>query len=275
MARKVKPLTISHAISSNRCPFVFLNIPHSSTVIPEVVRPSFLLSDKELEHELLLLTDAYTDDLFQVHSDSVVSLIFPISRLVVDPERFPDDNDEPMSKKGMGVIYTKTSSGKPLRQEPTQEERIELLLSFYYLYQNELNFATKNALSKYGYSLIIDCHSFPSKPLPYEDNQDSDRPDICIGIDDFHTPDWLAEETIRLFTEYGYSVKLNTPFAGSLTPQEYFRSDQRVLSIMFEINRSLYMNEITGKRIYGYHMLKRRLTDVLSSVTNCFSKMIG
>ena len=59
----------------------------------------------------MTMTDAYTDDLFGSHAgtdDSVVT--FPVSRLVVDPERFLDDTLETMARCGMGVIYERTSS---------------------------------------------------------------------------------------------------------------------------------------------------------------------
>ena len=38
--------------------------------------------------------------------------MFPVSRLVVDPERFIAD---PMECVGMGVVYTRTSNGEVLR----------------------------------------------------------------------------------------------------------------------------------------------------------------
>ena len=66
-----------------------------------------------LKKELVIMTDAYTDELFDVvgaHTN-----IFPVSRLVLDPERFLDDNQEIMAALGMGVIYTRTSSGQRLR----------------------------------------------------------------------------------------------------------------------------------------------------------------
>jgi len=52
------------------------------------------------------MTDAYTDELFRC--DGVTSVRYPVSRIVVDPERFENDVDEVMSTVGMGVVYTRT-----------------------------------------------------------------------------------------------------------------------------------------------------------------------
>ena len=66
-----------------------------------------MLSDKELSAKLLRMTDHYTH------------VIFPVSRLIIDPERFPDDLMETTSEVGMGVIYTRTSDGRVLRDPDT------------------------------------------------------------------------------------------------------------------------------------------------------------
>jgi N-formylglutamate amidohydrolase len=64
---------------------LILNIPHSSLDIPPDIRRQFLLSDEELTNEIIRMTDSYTDELFNCQSAS--SIIFPVSRLVTDPER--------------------------------------------------------------------------------------------------------------------------------------------------------------------------------------------
>ena len=201
----------------------------------------------------MTMTDAYTDDLFGSHAevdDSVVT--FPVSRLVVDPERFLDDSLETMSGIGMGVIYERTSSGDPLRNNPSLEERDALIQRFYMTHHNQLNAATKSELDRHGSALILDCHSFPSVPLPFELDQDPDRPDICIGADSYHTPPDLLEIVRRAVTDKGLICKANRPFRGSMVPRRYWEKDQRVSSIMIEVNRSLYMDEVTGDRSDRY-----------------------
>ena len=53
------------------------------------------------------MTDHFTDELF-AGSSGTARVVYPVSRLVVDPERFVDDAQETMVSRGMGVIYTKT-----------------------------------------------------------------------------------------------------------------------------------------------------------------------
>ena len=95
-------------------PIGILYIPHSSTAIPADLRPSFLLPEHSLRRELLRMTDWFTDDLFALPAQQAIAIRFPVSRLVVDPERFLDDAQERMAERGMGVLYTRTADGEEL-----------------------------------------------------------------------------------------------------------------------------------------------------------------
>jgi len=245
---------------------IILHIPHSSKIIPEDVRNQFILTDEEFNDELLLMIDAHTDDLFIPENLEYESVIFPISRLVVDSERFIDDDLELMSEKGMGVIYNQTSNGKKLRRSITEQERRSLLNTYYHPHHEKLNKAVGNQLKNYGKVLIIDCHSFPSIPLPYEYVQSKDRPDICIGTDNFHTPESLTQRCVQLFQEKGYLIKINEPFSGSLVPGEYYRKNKNVHSVMIEVNRKLYMDEKTGNKIIQYNRVKFDIEKVLEKL---------
>lgn len=245
---------------------IILHIPHSSKVIPDSIREQFVLSDEELNNELLLMTDAYTEELFVSNKTVHETIIFPVSRLVVDPERFINDHLEPMSEIGMGVVYTKTSHGIKLRRPISENTREYLISLYYHPHHEEFNSAVKNHLKNYGKTLIIDCHSFPSMPLPYEFNQSKNRPDICIGTDNFHTPKNLTKKCVQLFKKKGYFLIINEPFKGSLVPGKYYQKNKNVHSIMIEINRRLYMNEQTGAKTSGYDKLKIDLGWIISKI---------
>lgn len=247
-------------------PRIVVHVPHASVVVPDDVRASLLLGDGDLESELVAMTDRYTDELFALPSGVAATVVFPVSRLVVDPERFPDDSDEPMSSKGMGVLYTTTSDGRPLRRRPLPTERTQLLARFYEPHHAALEGAVAAALEAHGSCLVIDGHSFPSRALPYEDDQRNDRPEICIGTDSFHTPKALRDAAVAVFEGAGFSVDVDRPFAGALVPMAFYRRDARVQAMMIEINRGLYMNEDSGERLVSFSALKRRVGDAIEAI---------
>lgn len=226
--------------------FAVLHIPHASRYVPDDVRKTILLSDDELDLELLLLTDHFTDRLFDCSSPIGASIVYPVSRLVADPERFENDSDEPMASRGMGVIYIRTSDNRVLREAPSAQERERLIGTYYEPHHLRLSEAVAGALGVHGYCLIVDCHSFPSRPLPYELDQSLPRPDVCIGTDAFHTPGWLRDAAVSRFRRDGLATAVDRPFSGTIVPKPYYRQNRAVLSVMIEINRSLYMDETSG-----------------------------
>ncbi|MBP5242599.1 MAG: N-formylglutamate amidohydrolase, partial [Clostridia bacterium] len=107
---------------------ILLHIPHSSFFIPKEYGNLFLLSEKELKEELLKMTDSYTDILFNIKG--VSKLVFPVSRLICDVERFRDEKSEEMTKSGMWVCYTKTSDMRQLKKVDNKHKK-EILKKYY------------------------------------------------------------------------------------------------------------------------------------------------
>ena len=246
---------------------MIFHIPHNSTFIPPNIRDQFVLSDQDLKKELLLMTDHMTSELFEYAQTEVdVVIESPVSRLVVDVERFLNDEQEIMNKVGMGVIYKKTSCGNPLRKELSQKEQKYLIDKYYMPHHIELNYYTEKILNEEPREAqIIDCHSFPSMPLKYEFDQDDKRPDICIGTNYPDKEELLLEYLRRYVEKKGYSVDINKPFSGSIVPNEYF-SDHRVKSLMIEVNRKLYMNERTGKRSQDFYKTKELIGEIVKRI---------
>lgn len=231
--------------------------------IPADVRTEIVLSDADLDRELLDMTDHFTDELFVLPDGQAEAVLFPVSRLVIDPERFLDDAQEPMAQRGMGVVYTLTSEGRPLRREVSAARRAELIGRFYTPHHAALSHAVRQRLDAWGYCLVIDCHSFPSRPLPYEPDQRSDRPEICLGTDPFHTPPRLADRAQAAFEARGLSVERNRPFSGALVPSEHYEANPAVQALMIEVNRGLYVDEQTGARKPGFAEVAETVQEVV------------
>ena len=155
------------------------------------------------------MTDHQTLAMFACPTSSAAVVRAPVSRLVVDVERFEDDKHEPMFGRGMGAIYSVTSGLTPLRRTLHAGERDALMQAYYRPHHARLEAAVSAALDVHGHCLVIDCHSFPSVALPYEDaDVAAVRPDICIGSDDFHTPCRVGQRLRHCLTTRGMEREL-------------------------------------------------------------------
>lgn len=277
---------------------VIIHVPHASTVIPEEERDCFVTDD--LEGEILRMTDHCCDDLFEWGRDMIV---FPYSRLVCDVERFRDDSRETMAGLGMGFAYTHGSDLRRIRVLTPEHKLHRIERGLYDPHHEELERMVERKLREHGRCLIIDAHSFPAEPLPYErymagersgvgggdrsdrrgdrsgthggDRSDARggavRPDICIGTDDYHTCAELREKTVTFFEARGYRVAVNDPFAGALVPERFYRKDPRVQSVMIEVNRKLYI-DADARKTDGYAGIKRDLGEYLAGLDDLFQR---
>ena len=235
-----------------------LHIPHSSTAIPKL--EGYIVPQSILKSEILKLTDWYTNDLFQNKIDK--DILAPFSRIFCDVERFSEDEKEVMSKFGMGVLYTTLDNGENMR-EVTAEIRKLILDEYYWIHHNKLEKAVDNCLTDQNKCLIVDCHSFPNIPMERALDKKLDRPDINIGTDSFHTPKHILDFSEKFFLDKGYSVGIDWPYTGSMVPTKHYKKDNRVSSVLIEINRRLYLKEETNKKSNGYSEVKLAIQEYL------------
>ena len=245
---------------------IVLHIPHASTYLTAVDVPIVAIMSgatgafvKFLMSQFLPMTDWYTDELFI--NGIGVPVVAPVSRIICDVERFRDDEKEPMAKIGMGVCYEKSYDLKHniVWRKGHKEWVLE---NIYDIHHKIFELAVDRAMDEKPYkALIIDCHSFSPVPLPYEPDQNPDRPDICLGIDSFHTPDWLVNESLSFFKSKGYSVKVNSPYSGTMVPIRHYKKNKWVESIMIELNRGLYLKEGTNEKNDYFPVLKQHIAE--------------
>lgn len=189
------------------------------------------------------MTDAHTD-LIAARAADVVDGPRPwifanrVSRLVVDPERFPDER-EVMNAVGMGAVYTRTSTGEPLRDD-NPEKRASLISTVFDPYAEALAGLVDARIDVTGTAVILDIHSYPREPLPYELFAQEARPEICLGCDKDHTPSWLRALAHDALAHH-WDVGVNGPFRGTYVPLRHYKRDSRVMSLMLEIRRDIYL----------------------------------
>lgn len=208
----------------------------------------YIISLEHLNREAELMCDKNTDLL--INTENVV--IFPYSRIFVDVERFNNESEE-MNKVGMGVLYTHSHDLKPIRIIKDKKN----IIKFYNEHHLKLNSLAKDILEEYNELLIIDLHSYSENPLEYQLHKDLERPDICIGIDDFHMDEKLKSKILFIVKESEFSFAINQPFIGSLVPSDYL-NDSRVKSVMIDVNKRVMNSDFEKVK-----ELVKCLTDIL------------
>ncbi|MFC5804257.1 N-formylglutamate amidohydrolase [Streptomyces formicae] len=244
---------------------VILHVPHSSRVVPADVRRGILLDDTALERELDHITDAHTTELAAAAAEAAPvapwRFVNTLSRLVVDPERFPDGREE-MEAVGMGAVYTRTTHREQLR--PVDTDPRPLLGRYFHPYAEAMRAAVADRLYAAGRAVVVDVHSYPTRPLPYELHGEGPRPPVCLGTDPFHTPPGLLARAQEVFRGFG-GTGLDSPFAGTYVPLEFYGKDPRVSALMIEIRRDVYMEEPGGAAGPGLTALARALAELVGA----------
>ncbi|WP_370416514.1 N-formylglutamate amidohydrolase [Streptomyces fradiae] len=247
---------------------VLLHVPHSSRVVPPEVRAGIVLGDAELERELDHITDSHTEEIAAVAAASAGTapwrFVNRLSRLVVDPERFPDEREE-MLAAGMGAVYTRTTHRAELR--PAGFDPAPLLGRYFEPYADAVTRAVDARLAATGRAVIVDVHSYPTAALPYELHGDGPRPPVCLGTDAFHTPPALLSAARRAFAGFG-GMGTDSPFAGTYVPLAHYGRDPRVSALMVEIRRDGYMTEPGGPAGPGVRALGVALAALVDAVTD-------
>lgn len=218
------------------------HIPHAGDLFPDELMESVCISSEDFfaYHEQMKDSGApmLTEHSYQFES---VTIIFPVSRLLCDVERFIGP-EEVMERYGMGFCYEKAFDG---RQIKNVNDSLRGKAMKYYLAHHE---RLDTVVSSFRRVLLLDLHSF-SEELVMPDRKDArSMPEICIGSDPIYTPPALEEAALSFFRAAGFSVSLNYPYEGSMVPNAVLhgRSGCNLITLMIEMNRAAIFGE-TGE----------------------------
>ncbi|WP_292154426.1 N-formylglutamate amidohydrolase, partial [Mesorhizobium sp.] len=137
-------------------------------------------------------------------------------------------------------------------------EAVGRIEAVYKPYHETLKRLLTRTHARFGYAVLIDCHSMPAS-VRVGDN--GARPDFIIG-DRFgiSASAALTERAIGLLTGMGYAVAHNKPYAGGFITEHYGRPARHLHALQIEVNRGLYMNERTFQKSAGFDALADDLT---------------
>ena len=246
---------------------IVIHVPHASLLIPDDYRAGIMLNDADLDEHNKRNADLYSDELYASAIGTTLSANF--SRFVCDMERFRDDAMEVNAGKGNGLFYTHTLGGIPLR-DANLAMRQRVLDEVYDPHHAQLTDAVDDALAKYGQCLIIDGHTF-SEEFAQGDN----FPDFCIGTSAFHTPQPLVDRVVEVIRAFGFSVQVNHPFSGTMVPMKHYKKDKRVMSLMIEMNKRIYLKNNMTEKSDGFMMAKKTCQQIITTLKTNYQMARG
>jgi N-formylglutamate amidohydrolase len=273
LSATVPPVEIA-APAEQTLPLVFAS-PHSGSYYPRDLLAATRLDALTLRRS----EDAYVDTIFGAAPSYGAPLLRAcVARAYLDPNREPYEFDpamfedalppyvnrtSPRVKMGLGTIARVVASGEEIyaRKLSSGEAmaRVERLYRPYHRALKQLLSATRE---KFGFYLLVDCHSMPSACLG--DRGRSGRADIVLG--DCHGTSCHAtvmDTMHRALSAKGYRVARNAPYAGGFTTAHYGQPGAHGHCIQIELSRALYMDEQSFERKPYFSRLADDMSDIM------------
>ncbi len=253
-------------------PLVFAS-PHSGRDYPD----EFLAQSRLDVIEIRRSEDAFVDELFTAAPEfgaPLLKALFP--RAYMDPNRRSSELDSemfadalpqhitiasPHLAAGLGCIARIITSGEKIYHGKLLYEDAKRRIETYYdPYHQALEGLLEKTRERFGGCLLIDCHSMPSIGGPMDKDTGNRRVDMVLG--DSHGNACAPEITTvaeKALTRMGFVVTRNNPYAGGYTTRHYGKTENGIHALQIEINRALYMDELTIQRGPGLPALKQQI----------------
>jgi N-formylglutamate amidohydrolase len=263
-----------------RAPVIFAS-PHSGHLYP-----AEFLAQSALDPQMLRRSeDSFVDELFEAaprFGAPLLRALLPRAYVDVnrepyelDPAMFTDplpafvNQQSPRVGAGLGTIARVVATGSEIyRAKLTFAEAERRIEGIYRPYHAALERLVASTRAEFGCCLIIDCHSMPSIGGPNDTDAGYARVDAVLG-DCYGTtcaPD-VVDAVERLLAGFDYRVVRNTPYAGGFTTRHYGNPAEGRHTLQIEVNRRLYMNETTHRKLPGFDPLKEHLTHLIAMLT--------
>ena len=277
------PFRIQHPESGPSA--LLFNSPHSGRIYPK----AFLAASRLDPLALRRSEDMDVDHLFSdvtAAGASLMTVEFP--RAYCDVNREPYELDPKMFAErlppyvntaslrvasGLGTVPRTVGDGQDIYRGslPIAEafDRIECL---YKPYHRALSRQLITAHRRYGFALLVDCHSMPSAAVT---RSESYRCDIVIG-DRFGAsadPD-IPDQIEAYLRNCGYQVARNRPYAGGFITEHYGAPATGIHALQIEVNRALYMDERRMERLPNFERLKGDLAGMAHDLADLVTDFI-
>jgi N-formylglutamate amidohydrolase len=266
------PFVVQRPAGGLAGPLVFAS-PHSGRLYPQGLMDASSLDALTIRRS----EDALVDQLIEgglEHGASLISCAFARAYIDVnrepyelDPGMFEDELPEfargrsPRAAAGLGSIARIVGEGQEIYDRKlTFAEARARIETIHTPYHAALQALVEEAQAGFGATLLVDWHSMPAaaaRPVG------RDGCDVVLG-DRFGAAcaGRITDGVDAAFASLGYRVARNTPYAGGYTTEAYGRPLLGAHVLQIEMNRSLYLDEVTLEPHAGYETLRANLQAV-------------
>jgi len=257
--------------------------PHSGREYTKAFMQATILNEQEIRSS----EDAYVDDLFgEAPKYGAPLLTARAPRAFLDLNRAPEELDQalimgvrrvsqnPRVVSGLGVIPRVVANGRQIYRGKISLDEAHRRITYYWRpYHDMLQTLLDESQNTFGEAILIDCHSMPHEALDNVGPPGAARPEIVLG-DRFgaSASGDIVERLEAAFASAGLRVARNMPFAGAYIAQHYGRPSRTQHAVQIEIDRALYMNEITLQPNANYDAFKRLIGAIIADVVGIGSE---
>ena len=243
---------------------LLISVPHDGRLIPKEQQARMTEAGLAIPD-----TDWHVAELYDFARELGASmLVARYSRYVVDLNRPPDDSPLYEGQVATGLCPRYTCAAEPLYRDDTPvpgDEVAARIERYWRPYHERLVQALDNARARYGYALLWDAHSIPSRvPLLF----DGELPVLNLGNFDGRSCDFhIARELQAIASVSPYSAVLNGRFKGGYITRHYGDPGNGVQAMQLELAQRAYMDEAT---LDFDHTRAERLRETLRALLAAF-----
>ena len=264
-----------HAPAVQALPLVLAS-PHSGDDYPADLLAASRLDARALRRS----EDSFVDEIFDAGPLLGVPLLAArIARVYLvlnreawelDPAMFCEalpryvNAASPRVRMGLGTIPRIVASGEEIYARKLHfAEAQQRINTLYFPYHRALQTLLDDTVARFGFCLLLDCHSMPSAA----GNGGCAVADIVLG--DCHgvacAPAIVAAARAFL-ADRGFAVAVNAPYAGGFTTDHYGRPRRRRHALQIEVSRALYMDETGYSRTPGLPRVANAMAGLIASL---------
>ncbi len=257
---------------------LILSIPHCGTVFPE----EFLAAAAPDVADLRKNEDIFVRDLLSpaINEGKIPALCLNISRVFIDVNRakmeidpsmfydYPKDDlglNRHRSRYGLGIVHKVTADSLPIYAGLISYKEVDKRIkNVYDVYHTRLKKLIDKCVAKFGFCLVLDCHSMPSKICSII--SESPRIDFCLGnLFEQSCPNKISFFVENEFCKREYYVSKNRPYSGAYITFNYCEPRKQSYTLQLEINREIYADE---KKLAKNENFQRVSYDISRVITN-------